>query len=99
MSNTKFAKGKHALFICDRCGMSYPYLKQVIEPGTNLAVCSECNDGRWNRVGHPQNKPPRDLVDGVALRNPRPDRQEPGSDNSITDDDDQIFDDTQTITD
>lgn len=75
-----FAKGKHSNGICDRCSFKYPYLKLRKESGTNLMVCSECDDGIYNIVDHPQNKPPRDLTDNIALRNPRPDRTEPSVD-------------------
>ena len=70
-----FAKGKKSRGICDRCGWEYPYLKLRKEMGTQLTVCSECHDGAYDRVLHPQNYAPRDLTDNIALRNPRPDTE------------------------
>jgi hypothetical protein len=69
-----FASGKRSKGLCDRCGFKFPYRKLKMEPGTNLMVDAECYDGRWNRVDHPQNFPPRDLIDAQGLRNPRTDR-------------------------
>jgi hypothetical protein len=69
----KFSSGKHALGICDRCGLSYKLhelkTERVKRMVTNLLVCSDC----WDE-DHPQNfigevHP----VDAEALRNPRPD--------------------------
>lgn len=68
-----YAKGKYAKAICDRCGWKYPYLKMRTEQGTKLTVCSECYDGAWDRVLHPQNYPPKKLIDGVAIKDPMPD--------------------------
>lgn len=75
MSNV-FAKGKIALAICDRSGFAYPYREMVKEPGTGLLVHWTESDGPYNIVDHPQNYPPKDLVDAVALRWARPDRDE-----------------------
>lgn len=72
----KFAKGKKALAICDRGGHQVPYSKTVIEPGTGLRVDKRWNDGRWNRVDHPQNFP-ADTGESVGLKDPRPARTEP----------------------
>ena len=65
-----WASGKYAKKICDRCGWKYDYLEIRTEAGTNIDVCPECDDGKWNRVDHPLNYPPKDLVDGMALQNP-----------------------------
>lgn len=67
-----FATGKYSQSICDRCGFQYPYTAMQLEQDTNVFVCPECDDGMWNRVGHPQNHLPKNLVDGMALRNARP---------------------------
>jgi hypothetical protein len=67
------ARGRHSKAICDRCGWKYPYLSTLIEGGTRLRVCGECNDGRYNRVDHPQNHPPMDLTDDQHIYLPRPD--------------------------
>lgn len=68
-----FATGKHALGICDRCGLTYPLLELRSERDTGVnkhnRVCPECYD-----EDHPQNflyrvKP----YDPEGLRDPRPD--------------------------
>lgn len=69
----KFAIGKHALGICDRCGGTYLLSElrgeRVKRKPVNNLVCDECYD-----PDHPQNmygeKSPQDAE---ALRNPRPD--------------------------
>ena len=69
----KFAQGKNAISICDRCGQRYPLrkLKQLTikQKLTNIKVCPSCFE-----PDHPQ------LLLGLfpvfdpqALRNPRPD--------------------------
>jgi hypothetical protein len=69
----RFATGKIALGICDRCGFEY-YLKELrkeIVKGTvnNLKVCPECFD-----PDHPQLHLGEFPVDDPqALRDPRPD--------------------------
>lgn len=68
----KFAQGKKAVAICDRCGFKGLYKDFVIEPGTLLFVDKICNDGRWNRVDHPQNFPAT-ADEAIGLENPRPD--------------------------
>lgn len=72
----RYAAGKHADAICDRCGFEYPLhkLKELVvnERATNLRVCPECWEG-----DHPQNKLGKYIVDDPqALRNPRPDTYE-----------------------
>lgn len=69
-----YARGKYSKGLCDRCGWKYDYLDLKVEAGTGIKVCDECNDGRWNRVDHPQNKPPTNLIDNIALKDPNPDR-------------------------
>lgn len=70
---SKFASGKHALGICDRCSWTFKLheLKEEIvrTRPTGLLVCSEC----WSD-DHPQNMEGMYPVDDPqALRNPRPD--------------------------
>ena len=69
----KYASGKHALGICDRCGQTYKLkeLKEEVQrlKPTGLYTCPECFDG-----DHPQNMQGMyPVVDAEALRNPRPD--------------------------
>jgi len=72
----RWASGKHARAICDRSGFEYSYREMVREPGTRLLVHWSESDGPYNRVDHPQNHPPHDLTDDIALRDARPDRDE-----------------------
>lgn len=69
----KFATGKHALGVCDRCGLQFKLnrLKALIIKGkrTNMLVCHACFD-----PDHPQLKlGEKPVQDPQALRNPRPD--------------------------
>lgn len=78
-----FARGKKALGICDRCGLSYKLDQLRTERHnlniTNLLVCPEC----WD-PDHPQNWQGRiDYSDPQALRNPRVDTT-PGTDRSTS---------------
>jgi len=61
----RFASGKHALGICDKCGFQYPYLK-LRKQWNGLKACPECFD-----IKHPQLtlNPP---IDKIALHDPRP---------------------------
>jgi hypothetical protein len=68
-----FARGKKALGICDRCGLTYKLdqlrTERVNLNITNLLVCPQC----WD-PDHPQNWQGRiDYSDPQALRNPRQD--------------------------
>jgi len=69
----KFAQGKFALGICDRCGFSYK-LKKLRGEYTNdrlngLLVCKTCFD-----LQHPQDDQGKyPVFDAEALENPRPD--------------------------
>lgn len=73
MALAKFASGKHALGICDRCGQTC-MLKELKgerfkRMPTGVRVCGAC----WD-PDHPQNfQGEKAVVDGVALRDPRPD--------------------------
>lgn len=69
MSN--YAIGTHAYFICDRCGLRYPYLEQRKE-WTNLTVCEDCYEEK-----HPQLELKGKKADAEGLYNPAPDRKEP----------------------
>ena len=69
----RWARGDKARAICDRSGFEYPYKEMVVEPGTRLFVHYTESDGAWNLIDHPQNFPPKNLVDGVALKNARTD--------------------------
>ena len=74
-----FASGKHALAICDRCGLQYDYT-ELREEWTGSRVCPECFERK-----HPQLEPPRVKPDAEALRHPRPDREEDPVDTSAYD--------------
>ena len=64
----RYASGKYANAICDRCGHRVPYLSLVTEAQTGLKVCPECED-------EPERLVPRE-PDAVLLREPRPDTTE-----------------------
>ena len=74
----RFATGKIALGICDRCGLTY-YLKELrkeIVKGkiNNLKVCPDCFD-----PDHPQlHLGELPIDDPQALRDPRPDQADYG---------------------
>lgn len=62
-----FGSGTFALFICDTCGLRFPYRQQHREPDTNALVCSNCLD-QPNPYLHFRAKPDR-----ITLARPRPD--------------------------
>ena len=63
----KYAKGNHALGLCQRCGFQYK-LSQLREDGdTALLVCNSCFD-----IAHPA-ETPIDATDAISLRRPSPD--------------------------
>lgn len=69
----RYASGKNALAICDRCGFQYKLhtLKNEFVNGrrSNVRVCETC----WD-VDHPQNKLGSFRIDDPrAIRDPRPD--------------------------
>lgn len=70
---SQFASGKYSWSLCDRCGFRFRYLQIQSEMGTRWRVCSVCNDGQYNLVTHPQNKPPPVFPDPQGIRFPRPD--------------------------
>jgi len=73
MSGSRFASGKYAIAMCDRCGFKYK-LKQlktlvIKTKNVNIKVCSECwePDQPQLQLGmYPVNDP-------QAVREPRPD--------------------------
>ena len=75
----RFASGKKALAICDRCGMQYPYLS-IKEEWNGSRVCRECYETK-----HPQLDPPDTSPDAEALRDAAPDRDEPAVDSTAYD--------------
>lgn len=85
-----YATGKsaNAVFICDRSGKKYPRSKMVREPGTGLFVHWAESDGPYNAVDHPQNYPPKDITEAVAVRWARPDRNEVANDDTLIADSD-----------
>ena len=66
-----FANGNRSLAICDRCGQQYKYL-QLRKEWNGLFTCPECFEPK-----HPQLDPGYHPADSIALRDPRPARQEP----------------------
>ena len=66
-----YATGKFAKALCDRCGQQYKYL-QLRQEWNGLFTCPECFEPK-----HPQLDPPYHPADPIALRDPRPARQEP----------------------
>lgn len=67
----RFATGKAALAICDRCGLQAPYNMLVPDGYTpGLRVHPSCYDGK-----HPAEEPFR-TDEGIALKNPRPNRED-----------------------
>ena len=66
-----FAVGKESQAICDRCGFQYNYL-DLKKEWNGLLVCPECYEPK-----HPQLDPGYHSADAIALKDPRPARQEP----------------------
>ena len=65
---TKLATGKHALGICQRCGMRAQYTDLVADGQyPNLRVCTDCRE-----IKNPQERPFL-AEDGIALAHPAPD--------------------------
>ena len=62
-----YAKGKHAVGYCRKCGDKRKLSELRRDGDTNLMVCDECYD-----IKHPAEEPIR-TSDAVALRNPAPD--------------------------
>ena len=66
-----YATGKFAKGLCDRCGFEYKLL-ELKEEWNGLKVCPNCYEPK-----HPQLDPGHHPADAIALRDPRPARQEP----------------------
>ena len=66
----KYASGKYARAICDRCGFEFPYISLQKE-WNGLKVCTDCFEPK-----HPQLEPPPPPFEPEALYDPRPDRAE-----------------------
>ena len=66
-----FANGNRAIALCDRCGQQYKYL-QLRQEWNGLFTCPDCFEPK-----HPQLDPGHHPADAIALRDPRPARQEP----------------------
>ena len=66
-----FANGNRAIALCDRCGQQYKYL-QLRQEWNGLFTCPDCFEPK-----HPQLDPGHHAADAIALRDPRPARQEP----------------------
>ena len=76
---SRYASGKHAFALCDRCGQRYKYNKLRAEVENKrpngLRVCPPCLD-----EDHPQLQlGKKRIIDSQSLRHPRPDRTEPAS--------------------
>ena len=67
----KFATGKRSLAISDRSGQAFPYSEMVKEWNGSLVHISEFE------AKHPQLDPGHHPADAIALKDPRPARQEP----------------------
>jgi hypothetical protein len=57
------ATGRRSNAICDRCGFRCKYIELRNEVEVGVWVCSECFDGAYNRVNHPQNMTNVDTTD------------------------------------
>ena len=66
-----FANGNRAIALCDRCGQQYKYL-QLRQECNVLFTCPDCFEPK-----HPQLDPGYHPADAIALKDPRPARQEP----------------------
>ena len=66
-----FANGNRAIALCDSCGQQYRYL-QLRQEWNGLFTCPDCFEPK-----HPQLDPGHHPADAIALRDPRPARQEP----------------------
>lgn len=68
----RFTRGRKAKAVSQRSGADIPYKRLVREPGTGLLIDRRESDGRYNLVDHPQNFPPREKGEAIALREPNP---------------------------
>lgn len=69
---SKYASGKYAIGICDRCAWKFLHRDLQKEPGTGWMVCSQCNDREYSLVKHPQNNL-KAKTEGIAIQDARPD--------------------------
>lgn len=67
----RFAKGNRAKACCARCDFIYPYRDMTLEL-SGLWVCDSCYDGQFQKMNHPQLKPPIPRPD-APLEHPWPD--------------------------
>lgn len=72
-SGGNFAKGRKAVAIDDRSGFKERYQDMVFESGTNVFVHKDESDKGYSLVNHPQNYPPDDIIDHIALKHAYPD--------------------------
>ena len=59
---------QRAWAVCDRCGFEYRQNAMYLE-ATKALVCYSCNDGKFDRLRHPQNKPARPRREGRPVPN------------------------------
>lgn len=59
---------RNAWAVCDRCGFEYRQNAMRSE-ATGIIVCYSCNDGKFDRLRHPQNKPARARREGRPVPN------------------------------
>lgn len=57
--------------ICDRCGFKYRRMF-VRKEATNWVVCRSCDDGAYDLIRHPQNKPPPYRREMIPIPDGRP---------------------------
>ncbi len=69
-----FAKGKHAVGICQRSGRKLPY-SQLVEDGDIPGLLV---DPAWRDISHPAERPIR-TKEAIALRKPAPDTDNDGT--------------------
>ena len=66
-----YASGKYSYGLCDYCGRRYPY-QELKKNWKGFKVCPQDYEAK-----EPQLEPLNVKADPVALRQPRPDRNEP----------------------
>lgn len=47
--------------VCDRCGFNF-YRKTMRKEAYGVVVCRRCYDGAYDKLRHPQNRPPRNRL-------------------------------------
>lgn len=57
--------------VCDRCSFEYRR-KYMQREASGVIVCETCYDGRYDRLRHPQNKPPRPRREQQLVPDARP---------------------------